>query len=168
MLDVFHTLAEVSVAVTGFSSLIIIFRGSSSPWSRQDLVSFGFVLCWSIGSIFLALMPIILVDFGITLASASRIGMFCAIGYIAVAGTLLTRAQYVTSRAGGGRVNERWRVAMTLLFVVIVATACAGSLQALPGPLNGWYATVIVLLLASATANLGVFVVHGTTQGAAD
>ena len=30
MLDIFHTLAEVAVAITGFSSLIIIFRGAAS------------------------------------------------------------------------------------------------------------------------------------------
>jgi len=59
MLDVFHTLAEVSVAITGFSSLIIIFRGSSTDWSRQDYVSFAYVLSWSIGCIFLSLLPII-------------------------------------------------------------------------------------------------------------
>ena len=60
MLDVFHTLAEVSVAITGFSSLIIIFRGSAADWSRQDYVNFAFILCWSIGSVFLSLQPIIL------------------------------------------------------------------------------------------------------------
>ena len=93
VLDVFHTMAEVSVAVTGFSSLIIIFRRRSSDWNRQDFVSFAFVLCWSTGSIFLSLLPILLVEFGFDLAFASRVGLVAAIAYMAIAGGLLTRAQ---------------------------------------------------------------------------
>ncbi len=53
-MDVFHTLAEMAVALTGFSSLIIIFRDSSTDWSRQDYLSLGYVLSWSIGTIFLS------------------------------------------------------------------------------------------------------------------
>ena len=84
MLEIFHTLAEVSVAVTGFSSSVIIFRGNATTdWSRQDYISFGFVLSWSIGSIFLSLLPILMVEFGHSLEAAAQIGCFSVIGYVA-------------------------------------------------------------------------------------
>ena len=67
-MEVFHTLAEISVAITGFSSLIIIFRGSDNEWNRQDYLGLGYVLSWSIGCIFLSLLPIVLVEFGLSIA----------------------------------------------------------------------------------------------------
>ena len=162
VLDVFHTLAEVSVAVTGFSSLIIIFRRRSSDWNRQDFVSLAFVLCWSTGSIFLSLLPILLVEFGFDLAIASEVGLLAAFAYIAIAGGLLTKVQLSVSRVGGGNVNKRIRVVMTMAFLAIAASAMLGALGLLSGPPHAWYAAVIAMLLVSATANLGVFVVQAT------
>ena len=172
MLDVFHTLAEVAVAITGFSSLIVIFRGSASGWSRQEYVGFAFVLGWSIGCIFLSLLPIVLVEFGMKLSAAARIGLFAAVVYMFGLSTILTYARRRSSRGAG------WRSAaigpgsiglwMSISFLVIVASALAAGLGLFPGPMHAWYAAAIVLLMAHATAELGVFVVQSTSQTGAE
>ena len=171
MLDVFHTLAEVAVAITGFSSLIIIFRGSASGWSRQGYVGFAFVLGWSIGCIFLSLLPIVLVEFGMKLSAAARIGLFAAVGYMFSVSVILTYARSRSASVAG------WRSAMgqgsigfwmSVSYLVIVASAFAAGVGLFPGPMHAWNAATIVLLMAHATAELVVFVVQSTRKTGAE
>lgn len=159
-MDVFHTLAQMAVAVTGFSSLVIIFGGGSSVWTSQHFVTFAFSLAWSIGSIFLSLLPIILVEFGLTLAEAAQHGLFLQFAYMfAVAGGLT----YARARLAGDGIREvrrRVSVGMTLVFIGIVSCALLAGLGLLPGQSRAWYATTIVFLLAHATGELGILVVQ--------
>lgn len=165
-MDVFHTLAEIAVAITGFSSLIIIFRGSASDWGRQDYVSFAFALSWSIGSIFLSLLPVVLVEFGINLSVAARIGLFCVVAYMFMVGAVLTYVRIGISKKGQGSLRGSTSVGMSLLWLAIVTAALAAGFGLLPGALHAWYAATIVLLMVHATAELGVFVVQTIRQPA--
>jgi hypothetical protein len=162
LLDIFHTLSEVSVAVTGFSSLIIIFRGNATPWSRHDYIHFGFVLAWSIGSIFLSLLPILLAEFDIDIARSARIGLIATLVYIGLVGGLLTRAQNRATRERGQSPPLLPRVVMSAIVFALVTLAILAAAGVLPGPLHAWYAVTIVALLALATGDLGIFVVHST------
>ena len=173
MLDVFHTLAEISVAITGFSSLIIIFRGSSTDWSRQDYLSFGYVLSWSIGSIFLSLLPIVLVEFGMKLSAAAQIGLFSTPAYMFVVGGILGYTRNRIVREGDWQSRPVWRsaigpgwmgIAMSISAFVIVIGPLAAGLGLFPGPQHAWFAVTIVLLMAHAIAEMGVFVVRTTRQ----
>ena len=170
LLDVFHTLAEVAVAITGFSSLVIIFRGSSADWSRLDYVSFSFVLTWSIGCIFLSLLPLILVEFEISVATASRIGLYTTIVYMCVASLLLARVRYRISLEDGGRAQGRESLfrtfmnPMTASFVLIIVVASLAGRGTLPGPQHAWYALTIVFLMVHATAELGLFVMRSAQR----
>lgn len=118
-MDVFHTLAEIAVAVTGFSSLIVIFRGATATWDPQEYISFAFVFFWSIGALFLALLPIILVEFGLTIAEATRAGLVTAVVYLAVVGAGLSMTRL---RAGSKRNEGKFNVWMHLSFAAIFAS----------------------------------------------
>jgi membrane protease YdiL (CAAX protease family) len=176
-LDVFHTLAEIAVAITGFSSLIIIFRGNSTDWNREDYLGFSYVLSWSIGTIFLSLLPIILVAFGLELPAAARIGLFSALGYIFIVAVALgfTRKKTIPRKDGKSRSFAGSLVgpggvglAMSLSAFTVVTVALTASLGWLPGPSQGWYATTIVLLMAHAIAEMGIFILLGTRQNASE
>ena len=168
VLDIFHTLAEVAVAVTGFSSLIIIFRGGSFEWSRQDYVSFAFILSWSIGSIFLSLQPIVLVEFGMEVPAVARVGLFSLAAYMILVGSFLTYVESRIIRESAGRIKSRLNLGMSLVFLVIVSGAIAAGRGSLPGPQHAWFAVTIVLLMMHATAELGVFVVRTTRRSNPD
>jgi len=155
------------VAITGFSSLIVIFRGNATTWTRQDYVGFSFVLCWSIGSIFLSLLPVVLVEFEISLASAARFGLFSAVAYMMAVAALLTRMQNRIARQGGGSVPLRPRLLMGVSFLTIVLIAFGAGSGLLAGATHAWLATTIVLLMAHATADLGVFVVQSIRRNRA-
>ena len=170
-MEVFHTLAEISVAITGFSSLIIIFRGSDNVWNRQDYLGLGYVLSWSIGSIFLSLLPILLVEFGMKLSSASRVGLFGTPVYMFAAGSILGYARGRIASDEGKPPAGVWRSAigsgrlgtgMSLSALVIVTGALAAGSGLLPGPRHAWYAVSIMLLMAHAIAEMGVFIVRTT------
>ena len=170
-MEVFHTLAEISVAITGFSSLIIIFRGSDNEWNRQDYLGLGYVLSWSIGSIFLSLLPIVLVEFGMMLSSASQVGLFSTPIYMFVAGSILGYARGRITSDEGTPPTRIWRLAigsgrlgtgMSISALVIVTGALAAGSGLLPGPQHAWYAVSIVLLMAHAIAEMGVFIVRTT------
>lgn len=163
-MDVFHTLAEIAVAITGFSSLIVIFRGGASDWDRQDYVSFAFALSWSIGSIFLSLLPIVLVEFGIKMSAAAQIGLFCVVAYMFVVGITLTYVRTKIDKEGGGSVQGNMSFGLSALWLVIVTAALAAGFGLLPGALHAWYAAAIVLLMVHATAELGIFVAKTIRQ----
>jgi len=156
-METFQTLAEVAVAIAGFSSLAIVFRGRSSDWRGQDYIGLAFAMCWSIGSVFLALLPIVLGEFAIGLAVASRVGLLVLAGYMLLVGVFLTYARRRVASAGGGA--ARLSLGFSVSFVLIVAGAIAAGLGLIPGPSHGWYAAAIVLLMAHATAELGFLVI---------
>ena len=154
MLDIFHTLAEVSVAVTGFSSLIVIFRGNLLQWSQQEYVAFAFVLSWSIGGIFLSLLPILLVEFEVEIAEASQIGLFSFIGFFIIVGGVLTRLQKRIENETGESVKSKTRIGMAIFFLILLIISVLAGFQILPGPVHAWYALIIILLMAAAIQNL--------------
>lgn len=177
ILDVFHTLAEVSVALTGFSSLIIIFRGNSSDWTRRDYLSFGYVLSWSVGSVFLSLLPIVLVEFGLTISAVGRIGLFSTSAYIFIVGGSLGYIRNRTVQEGDWQSRAVWRsatgpgrvgIGMSVSAFVIIIGAILAGLGVFPGPQQAWYAAAIVLLMAHATAEMGVFVAETTRTDESD
>ena len=161
-MDAFQTLAEVAVAIAGFSSLAIVFRGRSSDWRGQDYVSLAFAMAWSIGSVFLALIPIVLAEFGIDLATSARVGLVCIVVYMLAIGGILTVVRRSVASSGGGAASLN--LGLSVLFVVIVLGALSASVGLLPGPPHGWLATAIVLLMAHATAELGLLVVSVVRQ----
>lgn len=144
--------------MAGFSSLVIIFRGNASAWNQQDYVSLAFALSWSIGSVFLSLTPIVLSEFGVDLAQAARAGLLGAVTYMLVVGSVLTYVRVRIESRGGDRI--RLNLGVSLLYIVIVVGALCAGLGLLPGPVHAWFLATIVLLMAHAIAELGLFVIQ--------
>ncbi len=162
-MDAFHTLAEVAVAIAGFSSLAIVFRGQRVDWDGQEYVSLAFAMCWSIGSVFLALLPVILNNFGFDLMTSSRVGLFLTAGYMLLVGGILTMVRRRIQSQGGGK--ARLSLGLTSLYGLIMVGALGAGSGLIPGPADGWYAVVIALLMAHATAELGQLVIKVVRQG---
>ena len=173
-MDVFHTLAEVAVAIAGFSSLIIVLRGGSGDWRKQDYVGLGYVLGWSVGAIFLSLLPVVLGEFDLGLANASGVGLIALPSYMFGVGALLgyiRRRLDSEERESSG--TPFWRsamgpggvgVAMTMSAFSIASICVLAALNLLPGASHAWYAVAIVLLMAHAVAEMGIFVLRSTTS----
>jgi hypothetical protein len=60
-----ESLAEIGVAITGFAGLVaVVGRRSDEPWSDDDRANLRGLLLWSLGTVFLAYVPIVLSSFG--------------------------------------------------------------------------------------------------------
>ena len=166
-MEAFHTLGEIAVAIAGFSSLVIALRGRSSGWSEQDYLGLGYVLCWSIGAIFLSLLPILLGEFGVTLEDASRLGLLLLPIYMLGVGGVLGYVRRGLAREAEVRKRPLWKTAigpgnvgkaMSASSLSIVAVCLLAGFALLPGPAHAWYAVAIVFLMAHAVAEMGAFV----------
>ncbi len=158
-MDIFHTLAEVAVAITGFASLIIVFRRVGvSEWGRQELVSLGFLLCWSIGGIFLSLLPIIAVAFGAAAELACRIGLAALTVMVVTVGGYLTWIQRRAISSDAYEFGRRSRLVTNGIGAMIPLLAPLAAMGLVPGPVDAWLALLITVLLLLATTNLGLFV----------
>ncbi len=156
-MEAFQTLAEVAVAVAGFSSLAIVFRGRTTDWTGQDYISLAFAMCWSIGSVFFSLFPIVVVEFGFDLSESSRVGLIAIAFYMLFVAAMLMYARRKIALSGGGEI--RVNLGMSVLFMVIFVGALTAGFGWTPGPPHAWFATIIVLLMAHATAELGLLVI---------
>jgi hypothetical protein len=94
----------------------------------------------------------------VDLIGAFRIGLCGIAAYMLLAGAVLTIARRRVELAGGGAAGLS--IGLTLLFAVILLSALGAGLGLLPGVSNGWFAVVITLLMAHATAELGLLVVR--------
>ena len=151
-MDIFHTLAEVAVAITGFASLILIFRSTSTGgWGRQEVIVLGFLLAWSVGAIFLSLLPILAVAFGATLAAAARIGLIVLATFVGLVGVVLSVAQQRAIQREGVSFGGRGRPVAAVFAIALFGCAVGAAAGWLPGATHAWYASLIAGLLAMAT-----------------
>ena len=84
--------------------------------------------------------------------------------YVICVGFVLTRAQNRAVREGGSAPPLLPRIVMTAFVAVFLVVSLLAAGGVLGGSLKAWYAVAIVALLAIATADLGIFVVHSTRR----
>ena len=61
-ISILSSLASVSVALIGFSGLLIAFRSANAPLSRADMVYIRILLIFSLGALVFALLPLPFAD----------------------------------------------------------------------------------------------------------
>ena len=161
-MEAFHTLAEISVAIAGFSSLVIVFRGRIADWQGQDFISLAFALSWSIGAVFFSLFPIVVGEFGYRLIEIARVGLFLLAAYMIFAGAFLQYSRRRLQPVEGAA--SPLSPSLSILYGVIVVGAISAGLGLFPGAVNGWYAAAITLLLAHATGELVLLVINAVRR----
>ncbi len=78
------TLAELGIAITGFTALIAIFRGGSiSSWHPRARMALWYIVCHGLGAVLFALLPSLLFVFSYVSWSVAlvTIGLFHAGAY---------------------------------------------------------------------------------------
>ena len=145
-METLRTLAEIAVGFAGFASIVVAFRQRGEAWAPADGVLYRVMLTNSLASCAFALLPVILVEFGL-----SEDALWAASSSLVVA--FVAYRLFVTF-GGRNRATNRlvWRRDWTLLVLVTLQF----SLQAVnifgfpiergPGP----YVAGVALYLASA------------------
>lgn len=168
--EVLLTVAEVAVALAGFSSVVAIFvRRESGSWTGPDVLRLWQLIIYSLAAVFFAFFPFLLFYCGLTTTDIWIVSSALLGGFITVntAGALVTAL----------RVWRQDRAAFngTILATVVFLAVVAVSVQVLnvqgvifKHSLGGYLVGLIWLLLASGfffVRLLGASGIHPADKG---
>jgi hypothetical protein len=72
--DTFETIAEIAIALTGFTGIVTVLgRRGRGDWSARDLFRVKALLYWSLSTMFLAFLPTFLLGLGEVVAAPWRV-----------------------------------------------------------------------------------------------
>lgn len=153
------TIAEISVALAGFASIVVAIRGvNPSHWSRQDRFGLANVFAASVGALLGGLLPFPLRELGLAEATVWLVSnVFFGVAIMAYLTFLLVRQSGTPARTP--------RVFWTFVgggYVMALALVLAGfGIFLPPGPALLLIALVWALL--AAFAQLATFLLVSTT-----
>ncbi len=90
--DALLTIAEISIAFAGSTSIAVLFRRRSGRWSPQDAFRFQAMLATSFGALLFSVLPIVVHSYGVTESASWGISSVALLVAIAVGGYLSGRA----------------------------------------------------------------------------
>jgi hypothetical protein len=144
--DALLTIAEISIAFAGFTSIAVLFRGRSSRWLQQDAFRFQAMLATSFSALLFSALPIVVHSYGTTESASWGISSAALLVAIVVGGFLSGRAVR--------RLAEQPDFSLLITLITWVGGFFAGMLLSLnilavsfnrePGP----YLTALLWLLA--------------------
>ena len=155
------SLAEIAVALAGFSGLIVAIRATGPHgWHPRDIWSLSWMIGASLGTLFLALLPLWLAGLGFAPAAAYRASAAAASVYCVVFLVLMASIGRGLSLRGYPRRIPFFPTAMMMLLGTVLAavgTTAAGLVPA--SRLHGVYTGGLIALLVISSLALGVFLV---------
>lgn len=155
------SLAEIAVALAGFSGLIVAIRATATDgWHPRDIWSLSWMMGASVGVLFLALLPLWLGGFDLPAAAAYHVSAIVACVYCAALLVLMTAIGRTLTRRGYPRRIPFFPTAMVTLLVTALAAVGAVAAGAVPtGRTHGTYTGGLIALLLVASLALAVFLV---------
>lgn len=158
--DLLIAIAQIAVALAGFSGLIAAIRTASPEgWHPRDIWSLAWMLGASIGALVLALLPPWLMLFQATEVVAYRVSCAVACTYMTVfGGAMAWRSRRLTRGGYPPRVPLFPSAIGVLLVVAILATGAGGAGWLRVSLVPAYIGSLIALLLVSALV-LAIFLV---------
>jgi len=143
------TIAELSLALIGFSALLAMFRGGSiHTWQPRPRIAFWFIVSYGLGALAFALLPSVLRDIGV--ASWIPAMLILAVFHFVTFG-LFVRRHFILNASGHRTPNpESWALGglITGVTLVILIWGAAGGLA---GPSYRLYHLGVVACLFMAS-----------------
>ena len=158
--DLLIAIAQVAVALAGFSGLIAAIRTAAPDgWHPRDIWSLSWMLGASIGALILALLPLWLALFGWSEDFVYRTSSGFAFLYIGAFACVMAWTGHRLTITGYPPRVPVFPSAITLLLVVAAAATAAGAVGWLhEAVVPAYVGSLMALLLASALV-LAVFLV---------
>lgn len=158
--DLLVAIAQIAVALAGFSGLIAAIRTAAPEgWHPRDIWSLSWMLGASIGALMFALLPAWLALFAMPLAQAFRIASALACAFIAVfVGAMATSGRRLTRQGFPPRVKGFPAMLVSLLAIAALATG-ATALGAWPDARVAVYVGAMLALLFASALVLAIFLV---------
>jgi len=158
--DLLIAIAQVAVALAGFSGLIAAIRTAAPDgWHPRDIWSLSWMLGASIGALILALLPLWLALFGWSEDFVYRISSAFAFFYIGTFVCVMAwTGRRLTLRGHPPRVPV-FPAAIALLLGAAAAVAAVGAVGGLHGAVVPAYVGSLIALLVASALVLAVFLI---------
>lgn len=161
--ETLRTLAEVAVALTGFTGIVAILgRRAGGEWSPLELLRLRMLLETSLGVVFLSLIPVLLLTLRISQGSLWRVSNALQ-GLIHLGGAIVLFLRVSRLEPSQWTPEERW---LTVLFaplsLLIVAGQGAAALGLLPDHGPFVYLLGLIYLLALAALHFVLLLLPGS------
>ena len=152
--DSLYNIAEVSIALAGFSGLVAVFRSERlGSWLPRERFLFWLLLAFTLGAVFFSLLPVALL--GLHLSEKAVWGVSSSLLSIYLVGMyVVALAAHVRMNRGGYRTSRpaAWYIFPPggLLAVAVLALNAAGI--GLSRDMGPYYVGLLFLLLAGSMA----------------
>jgi hypothetical protein len=135
--DALLTVGELALGLAGFSGIVAAFRTRTGPWHPADAFRLTSLLLVSLGTFFLALIPLALSQFALSYEVVWRVSSGLMALFIGVAGFIILR-KLRTLDAGSRLLFNRWMNAFMLIGSLLTGLAqLANSVGAIS---RDWFA----------------------------
>ena len=146
--DTLSTVAEIALGLAGFSGLLVVLGRQPGHFSLAEVARLAAMLVASLSALFLAIIPLVLHDFGLSGASLWRASSSIMGVSILGSAALLARPvrQFRASESRAYSPYILWSVLLGALAVLLVQTANILGLLGSPGA--GPYSLGLLFFLA--------------------
>jgi len=122
-------IAQIAVALAGFSGLVVATRGASPEgWSTRDIWSLAWMFGTSLGTLFLALLPILLFLLRLGPEAVSTVASLLMAAFMVVFATSMALSSRKLSKLGEPPRVRYFSAAATLLLLTCGCLAGFGAL----------------------------------------
>ena len=155
-IELLSTFSQIAVAFAGLSALaLVVVQLAGVQWQAQMTTGFWLLITWSLGAIVFSLLPLLLLQFGI---SESGVVSVCSailgIFVLIVTGSALRRDTRILRLQIGATPPVKTMMVVGGTAVLSAAAMLLNACSLLPGPHSAWYLAGVFELLVFAIVPL--------------
>lgn len=156
--ELLTTIAECAIGFAGFSALVVIIpQLAGEPWRGQMATGLWLMVSWCLTAFVFSLLPLVLVELGLSASKTMRITSGILGVAILVQGGLAGRRDRGLALSGPVQPTER-RILVAASFAISISLLLfLNAAGVLPGSRSGWYLTGLLSLFILAAAPLSLF-----------
>ena len=162
-----YTIAEVSIAIVGFSAVVVVFRKrSGEALSHIELNLIAFMIERGFAAVFLSLLPVLLSHLGLSAAGVWALSSGVLALYLAIA--LVRTALFRRRIPAEAEAELPGRGVSSILVVCVVFVIVLQGLNAVGAVLEqgvGWYLLGVTSVLGLAAIIFGTIIRAFTSSG---
>jgi len=161
-IELLATFAQIAVAFAGLSALaLVVVQLAGVRWQAQMTTGFWLLITWSLGAIVFSLLPLLLLQFGVSESVVVSVCSAClGIFVLVVIGSALRRDTRILRLQIGARPPVKTMVVVGSTAILSAVAMLLNSFSVLSGPRAAWYLAGVFELLLFAIVPLAHLLVE--------
>jgi hypothetical protein len=153
-------IAQIAVTLAGFSGLVVAIRGAPpSAWLPRDIWSLSWMFGTSLGTLFMALLPLLLAFFHLQVGLIWRVASLVMCAFMIIFAMAMALSGRRLTRLGHRPRVRYFPIGATLLLLVCGFLSGLGGTGVFPQARTGFFALGLIACLLVSALSLVVFLV---------